>query len=129
MDDFKRQLSEGSVCYARSSKRERKKPSACHEGYKWQSGTSYCINLDASKKVDAEAKGKAEKAAAGKDAPVGSVPAMCDANSDFKEKHGAWCQKDCPKGLYADETKCKTDCGTPGSLFPHDGMKMCGKTA
>jgi len=131
--DYKQRILESSVCWRHLQPREKKRPSMCESGYRWN-GEQFCFPREAaaliattnSTEATVARKGTEETVQA-KGVPTGALPAHCDTNTEFTEKQGHWCYAPCPIGFEPTGTQCRVSC--KGSFHADGGPGMCGKNA
>jgi len=114
--EYQQLVSKSKVCWKEFVERERTRPSHCPTNYTWD-GEHWCFQ-------DEDFAAVSNDAVAGK-ATHGAVPALCHEGSDFHEKRGPWCYKDCPSGSEAAGARCKSMCT---GAYPVTSPLMCGKS-
>jgi hypothetical protein len=114
--EYKQRSLQSKVCWRDFIKRERTRPSLCPPKYHWD-GEHWCYKLDDDVSL--------LEIAVQRKQPKGAVPARCQKGSDFHEKRGAWCYKDCPVGSEAAGVRCKSSCI---GAYPISSPLMCGRS-
>jgi len=118
---YQQQLLQSSVCWKDFMRRERVRPSQCPPRHYWD-GEHWCF----SEREAGDSAGAALlDTSAVRKRPSGALPPRCVDGSDFREKRGAWCYKECPAGTEASGTRCKSACM---GLYPIASPLMCGKS-
>jgi hypothetical protein len=114
--EYKQRSLQSGVCWRGFVERERTRPSSCPPKYQWD-GEHWCYKMDDGDSL--------LEIAVQRKQPSGAVPALCQKGSDFHEKRGAWCYKDCPVGSEAAGARCKSSCM---GAYPISTPLMCGRS-
>jgi hypothetical protein len=150
---FQQQIVEGAACWKTLQRRQRRRPSVCPSGYRWN-GEQFCLPFEPTPNASSSNSTGGSSAAsllqtgavaAGRSleattvdkmimdgsasskvrTPHGALMAHCVEGSNFSEKIGHWCYNDCPHGMqiYGGQ-QCITQC--LGWFPADDGAMMCG---
>lgn len=125
--EYQQQLLSSSVCWKVFSDRERQRPSQCPSNHFWD-GEHWCFYAGPSTGSSSQDSGNDAsllETSVNRKRPAGAIPARCDLSSEFKEKRGSWCYRDCPTGMQAAGARCKSSCG---GNWPIDSPLMCGRS-
>eukprot|EP00928_Gymnodinium_smaydae_P080042 TRINITY_DN63842_c0_g1_i1.p1 TRINITY_DN63842_c0_g1~~TRINITY_DN63842_c0_g1_i1.p1 ORF type:complete len:647 (+),score=91.34 TRINITY_DN63842_c0_g1_i1:69-1943(+) len=125
--EYERRIMESNVCWRAEKSRERERPQLCPSGYHWD-GRAFCYptiglleNAAVSKSLDSSVQQKG----GGYSPQLGAIPARCDMNGAFPEKHGQFCYSSCGAGYHAkSHSRCVSSCE---GRFPAEGLLMCGR--
>jgi len=113
---YRQQLLQSQVCWKDWIGRERKRADQCPEHMQFD-GSHWCTRGDSGAAL--------VEAAVSRKKPKGAVAPACSDDSDFSEKKGSWCYKDCPYGSSSAGTRCKSMCMGD---YPIASTLMCGKS-
>jgi len=117
---YRQHLLQSKVCWKASTAREHRRPDQCPDHMRYD-GRRWCTSSPGGRDgspslLDASVAWKR---------PSGSVAPRCAEDGDFSELRGSWCYKDCPYGLEASGSRCKSLCT---GAYPIDSALMCGQS-
>eukprot|EP00928_Gymnodinium_smaydae_P052148 TRINITY_DN3591_c0_g1_i1.p1 TRINITY_DN3591_c0_g1~~TRINITY_DN3591_c0_g1_i1.p1 ORF type:complete len:680 (-),score=120.49 TRINITY_DN3591_c0_g1_i1:453-2378(-) len=125
--EFERRIMESNVCWRVETNRERERPQICPNGYHWD-GAAFCYPLAGliQSKVAAQSLDSSLMSKGGGDSvPARAIPARCNSEGDFPEKHGQFCYSQCDGGLRAkSHSRCISSCE---GRFPTESPLMCAR--
>merc|ERR1712048_230773 len=132
--EYERLILESNVCWRTEKSRGRVRPAICPSEQYFHDGQGHCyplqsslISVGASSTLDSALQRKGGGGDGG-DAPAPrAIPAQCDTNTEFNEKHGQYCYTPCNNGWQTKQDnvlKCISACE---GKFPAESPGMCGR--
>jgi len=136
--EYERRIMESNVCWRTERNRESQRPMLCPENYAWD-GAGYCYptlalaqtgsrSQTAVIEMDKTVEKKGGDNSGGGHAPAhNAIPARCDLDGYFSQKHGMYCYNSCGEGFQQKDghvTKCISACE---GNFSAETPMMCGR--
>eukprot|EP00928_Gymnodinium_smaydae_P052149 TRINITY_DN3591_c0_g2_i1.p1 TRINITY_DN3591_c0_g2~~TRINITY_DN3591_c0_g2_i1.p1 ORF type:complete len:486 (-),score=97.14 TRINITY_DN3591_c0_g2_i1:408-1865(-) len=125
--EFERRIMESNVCWRVERNRERQRPQICPNGYHWD-GAAFCYPGAGLLQSTSEAQSLESslwKKGGGGSVPERAIPARCEGDGEFPEKHGQYCYSKCESGLRAkSHSRCISSCE---GKFPTESPLMCAR--
>merc|ERR1712048_379078 len=132
--EYERLILESSVCWRTEKSRGRVRPSICPSEQYFHDGQGHCyplqsslISVGTSSSLDSSLQRKGGGGDGGYAPAPRAIPAQCDTNTEFNEKHGQYCYTPCNNGWQIKDDNIQKCISACEGKFPAESPGMCGR--